>query len=81
MLLRMSNEPLKDFLHLPAHCLAFDAGTSLVEMHDVVRILSIYCEKQNSSHFFSPHTGGSYISLSGFKAGGKYTEIFELTFF
>ena len=67
----MSNELLKDFLHLPACCLAFDAGTSLVEMHDVVRILSIYCEKYNSGHFFPLALGGSYISLSDFKAGGK----------
>lgn len=44
----MLNEDLKNFLHFPTRHLTFDAGTSLVEMHYVIRLLSIYHEKQNS---------------------------------
>lgn len=44
----MLDEALKAFLHFPTYCLTFHAGTSLVEMHYVIRLLSIYHEKQNS---------------------------------
>jgi len=55
MLSRMLNEALKDFLHFPMCCLTFDAGMSLVEVHYVIRLLSIYHENQNSGSSPCPH--------------------------
>ena len=51
----MLNEALKGLLHFPTYCLTFVAGMSLVEMHYVIRLLSIYHEKQNSDSSPHPH--------------------------